>query len=68
MDHTSNVAAIDSHAKRNRRHHHVDFLGGEAILRAPPLVGFHARVIGAARTPLRRQVRGNCSVSFRLML
>ena len=56
VDHASDVAAIDSHAERNRRHHHVDFLGGEAILRAAAIVGFHSGMIRCGAHALARQV------------
>ena len=59
VDHASDVAAIDPHAERNRRHHHVDFLGGEAILRAAAIVGFHSGMIGCGANAVARQVRRN---------
>ena len=59
MNHAADVAAIDSHPERNRRHHHVDFLGGEAILRAPALVRFHPGVIRSRAHALRREVSRN---------
>ncbi len=56
VDHTSNVAAVDSHAEGDRRHNHVDLLRGEAILRAPALLRLHPGVIVGGPDAMRLQV------------
>ena len=56
VDHTSDVATVDSHAEGDRRHNHVDLLRGEAILRAPALLRLHPGVIVGGPDGVRLQI------------
>ena len=55
MDHKTNVAPVDAHPERVRRHRDIDLLGNENLLRLHPLRIGHPAVVGNAfHTPARK--------------
>ena len=52
MDHTSDIAAIDPHAKCHRRDYDIQALTREVFLRSAACAGFHAgMIVGHSQAP-----------------